>query len=57
MRFRQNYFIIWVLKPHELIRFTEVISRINGSYQWIFEQAVYEGYSPLKYTDFMEKIV
>lgn len=56
MRFRQNYFSIWVLKPNELSRFAEVISGINGSYQQIFEQARYEGYSPLKYTDFMKRV-
>lgn len=58
MRFRQNYLSVWVLKPHELTRFTEVISRINGSYQQIFKQAPYEeGYSPPKYTDFTETTV
>lgn len=57
MRPRQNYFSLWVLKPHELVRFIEAISRINRAYQRIFKQAPYEGYSPLKHTDSMQRIV
>lgn len=53
IRPRQNFFSLWVLKPHELTRFIEAIS----SYQWIFEQASYEGFSPLKHTDFIQRIV
>lgn len=57
MTCRRDYFSMWVLKPHELTRFIEVIRSINGSYQQIFRQAPYEGYSPLKYTAYVEGIV
>lgn len=54
---RQNYFSLWVLKLHELTRFTEAISRINRAYQWIFKEAPHKGYSTLKNTDFMQRMV
>lgn len=56
MRCRWDYFSVCVLKPHKLTRFIKVISSINGSYQQIFKQAPYEGYSPLTYTGFIGRI-